>query len=140
MHHVQVHHVQVQVHHVQVQVHHVQVHRPTTTTAHTYARPDHEQQDHAGPPPHIQMHDFTRAPFPARTLHVHTIRARAHTHTHIHTRAIARAQNNKDYFDQSLDEIKLLKFINTLDPEDAYGLVRLYDFFYYKVCWVGGGG
>lgn len=42
-------------------------------------------------------------------------------------------QNNKDYFDQSLDEIKLLKYVNSLDPNDEFGLVRLYDYFYYKV-------
>jgi hypothetical protein len=42
-------------------------------------------------------------------------------------------QNNKDYFDQSLDEIKLLKYVNAHDPTDAAGIVRLYDFFYYKV-------
>ena len=42
-------------------------------------------------------------------------------------------QNNKDYFDQSLDEIKLLKFVNDLDPNDEHALVRLYDYFYYKV-------
>eukprot|EP00195_Chlamydomonas_chlamydogama_P014734 CAMPEP_0202902904 /NCGR_PEP_ID=MMETSP1392-20130828/18762_1 /ASSEMBLY_ACC=CAM_ASM_000868 /TAXON_ID=225041 /ORGANISM="Chlamydomonas chlamydogama, Strain SAG 11-48b" /LENGTH=1064 /DNA_ID=CAMNT_0049589765 /DNA_START=132 /DNA_END=3326 /DNA_ORIENTATION=- len=41
-------------------------------------------------------------------------------------------KNNKDYFDQSLDEIKLLKYVNTLDPNDEHGLVRLYDYFYYK--------
>lgn len=42
-------------------------------------------------------------------------------------------QNNKDYFDQSLDEIKLLKYVNAHDPADTAGIVRLYDFFYYKV-------
>ena len=42
-------------------------------------------------------------------------------------------QNNKDYFDQSLDEIKLLKFVNSCDPHDEHGIVRLYDYFYYKV-------
>eukprot|EP00200_Dunaliella_tertiolecta_P003736 CAMPEP_0202359942 /NCGR_PEP_ID=MMETSP1126-20121109/13064_1 /ASSEMBLY_ACC=CAM_ASM_000457 /TAXON_ID=3047 /ORGANISM="Dunaliella tertiolecta, Strain CCMP1320" /LENGTH=1262 /DNA_ID=CAMNT_0048953517 /DNA_START=67 /DNA_END=3855 /DNA_ORIENTATION=- len=41
-------------------------------------------------------------------------------------------KNNKDYFDQSLDEIKLLKFTNAYDPEDKHNIVRLYDFFYYK--------
>eukprot|EP00798_Chlamydomonas_sp_ICE-L_P020443 gene20443-27232_t len=40
--------------------------------------------------------------------------------------------NNKDYLDQSLDEIKLLKYVNSMDPSDAHGLVRLYDYFYYK--------
>ena len=43
-------------------------------------------------------------------------------------------KNNKDYFDQSLDEIKLLSYINSADPMDEHGLLRLYDYFYYKVC------
>ena len=41
-------------------------------------------------------------------------------------------KNNKDYFDQSLDEIKLLRYVNAHDPEDAAGVVRLYDFFYFR--------
>ncbi|KAK9803910.1 hypothetical protein WJX72_004019 [[Myrmecia] bisecta] len=41
-------------------------------------------------------------------------------------------KNNKDYFDQSLDEIKLLKYVNDADPEDEFGMLRLYDYFYYK--------
>ncbi|BDA40915.1 probable dual specificity tyrosine-phosphorylation-regulated kinase at C-terminar half [Coccomyxa sp. Obi] len=41
-------------------------------------------------------------------------------------------KNNKDYFDQSLDEIKLLSYINAADPADEHGLLRLYDYFYYK--------
>ena len=43
-------------------------------------------------------------------------------------------QNNKDYFDQSLDEIKLLKYINEADSNDEHGMLRLFDYFYYKVC------
>ncbi len=50
-----------------------------------------------------------------------------------HLPRCAHAQNNKDYFDQSLDEIKLLKYVNSMDPNDEYAVVRLYDFFYYKV-------
>ena len=42
-------------------------------------------------------------------------------------------KNNKDYFDQSLDEIKLLRHINAADPDDQHGLLRLHDYFYYKV-------
>ena len=42
-------------------------------------------------------------------------------------------QNNKDYFDQGLDEVKLLQFVNAADPQDEAGLLRLFDFFYYKV-------
>ena len=41
--------------------------------------------------------------------------------------------NNKDYFDQSLDEIKLLQYINEADPHDEHNLLRLFDYFYYKV-------
>ncbi|KAL8153545.1 hypothetical protein V2J09_011305 [Rumex salicifolius] len=41
-------------------------------------------------------------------------------------------KNNKDFFDQSLDEIKLLKYVNTHDPADRYHLLRLYDYFYYR--------
>ena len=42
-------------------------------------------------------------------------------------------KNEKDFFDQSLDEIKLLKFVNKHDPADAHHVLRLYDFFYYQV-------
>ncbi|XP_024370394.1 uncharacterized protein [Physcomitrium patens] len=41
-------------------------------------------------------------------------------------------KNNKDFFDQSLDEIKLLKYINKHDPGDKHHLLRLYDYFYHK--------
>ncbi|XP_061356030.1 uncharacterized protein LOC133300490 [Gastrolobium bilobum] len=41
-------------------------------------------------------------------------------------------KNNKDFFDQSLDEIKLLKYINKHDPGDKYHILRLYDYFYYR--------
>ncbi|MCO5548230.1 hypothetical protein L7F22_001687 [Adiantum nelumboides] len=41
-------------------------------------------------------------------------------------------KNNKDFFDQSLDEIKLLKFVNKHDPADKYHLLRLYDYFYHR--------
>ncbi|KAG6507010.1 hypothetical protein ZIOFF_032345 [Zingiber officinale] len=40
--------------------------------------------------------------------------------------------NDKDFFDQSLDEIKLLKFVNRHDPSDEHHLLRLYDYFYYQ--------
>lgn len=42
-------------------------------------------------------------------------------------------QNNKDYMDQSLDEIKLLRYINESDPHDEHGVLRLHDYFYFKV-------
>lgn len=51
---------------------------------------------------------------------------------------VSPAQNNKDYFDQSLDEIKLLKYVNGMDPDDKYAIVRLYDYFYYKASHGGG--
>ncbi|KAJ4455623.1 putative Serine/threonine-protein kinase ppk5 [Paratrimastix pyriformis] len=41
-------------------------------------------------------------------------------------------KNSKDFLDQSLDEIKLLQYINEYDPTDANHIVRLYDYFYYK--------
>ena len=42
-------------------------------------------------------------------------------------------QNNKDYFDQGLDEVKLLQYVNGADPNDEAGILRLHDFFYFKV-------
>ncbi len=42
-------------------------------------------------------------------------------------------KNNKDFFDQSLDEIKLLKYINKNDPVDKHHVLRLYDYFYHRV-------
>jgi len=42
-------------------------------------------------------------------------------------------KNNKDFFDQSLDEIKLLKYINKNDPGDKHHLLRLFDYFYHRV-------
>ncbi|KAL6503757.1 hypothetical protein OROGR_025680 [Orobanche gracilis] len=41
-------------------------------------------------------------------------------------------KNSKDFFDQSLDEIKLLKFVNKHDPADERHILRLYDYFYYQ--------
>ncbi|KAJ1263289.1 hypothetical protein BS78_09G171900 [Paspalum vaginatum] len=41
-------------------------------------------------------------------------------------------KNDKDFFDQSLDEIKLLKFVNKYDPDDHHHILRLYDYFYYQ--------
>jgi len=42
-------------------------------------------------------------------------------------------KNSKDFFDQSLDEIKLLKLLQQHDPADCKNVLRLYDFFYFKV-------
>lgn len=41
-------------------------------------------------------------------------------------------KNDKDFFDQSLDEIKLLKFVNKYDPGDERHMLRLYDYFYFQ--------
>jgi dual specificity tyrosine-phosphorylation-regulated kinase 2/3/4 len=41
-------------------------------------------------------------------------------------------KNNKDYFDQSLDEIKMLRVVNDADPGDEQGVLRLLDYFYFK--------
>ena len=41
-------------------------------------------------------------------------------------------KNSKDFFDQSLDEVKLLKMINDSDPGDSNGIVKMVDFFYHK--------
>lgn len=42
-------------------------------------------------------------------------------------------KNDKEFFDQSLDEIKLLKLVNKHDPADEHHILRLYDYFYYQV-------
>ncbi|CAI0443627.1 unnamed protein product [Linum tenue] len=41
-------------------------------------------------------------------------------------------KNDKDFFDQSLDEIKLLKLVNKNDPNDERHILRLYDYFYHQ--------
>ena len=41
-------------------------------------------------------------------------------------------KNNKDYMDQGLDEIKLLKLMNNKDPNDEHGILRMLDYFYFK--------
>ncbi|KAI4339163.1 hypothetical protein MLD38_024132 [Melastoma candidum] len=41
-------------------------------------------------------------------------------------------KNDKDFFDQSLDEIKLLKLVNKYDPADQHHILRLYDYFYHQ--------
>uniref|UniRef100_A0A1J3IX85 Serine/threonine-protein kinase ppk15 n=1 Tax=Noccaea caerulescens TaxID=107243 RepID=A0A1J3IX85_NOCCA len=41
-------------------------------------------------------------------------------------------KNDKDFFDQSLDEIKLLKHVNKHDPSDEHHILRLYDYFYHQ--------
>eukprot|EP00330_Aristerostoma_sp_ATCC50986_P000804 CAMPEP_0114578878 /NCGR_PEP_ID=MMETSP0125-20121206/3360_1 /TAXON_ID=485358 ORGANISM="Aristerostoma sp., Strain ATCC 50986" /NCGR_SAMPLE_ID=MMETSP0125 /ASSEMBLY_ACC=CAM_ASM_000245 /LENGTH=304 /DNA_ID=CAMNT_0001769273 /DNA_START=808 /DNA_END=1719 /DNA_ORIENTATION=+ len=41
-------------------------------------------------------------------------------------------ENNKDYYDQSIDEIKLLKFINYNGDADDKNFIKFYDYFYHK--------
>lgn len=41
-------------------------------------------------------------------------------------------KNDKDFFDQSLDEIKLLKYINVNGDVEENCVLRLYDYFYHK--------
>eukprot|EP00760_Papus_ankaliazontas_P032542 PhM_4_TR588/c1_g1_i1/m.86295 len=41
-------------------------------------------------------------------------------------------RNSKDFFDQSLDEIKLLQYLNTAGDSDDHCVLQLYDYFYYR--------
>ena len=41
-------------------------------------------------------------------------------------------KNNKDFLDQSLDEIKLLRYLNAAGDVDKHHILRLYDYFYFK--------
>ena len=41
-------------------------------------------------------------------------------------------ENNKNYFDQSLDEIKVLNFVNDNGDPDELNFLKAIDFFYYK--------
>jgi len=42
-------------------------------------------------------------------------------------------ENNKDYFDQSIDEIKLLRYIKAnCEDCDKKNVIRMIDFFYHK--------
>lgn len=41
-------------------------------------------------------------------------------------------ENNKDYVDQSIDEIKLLRYINANGDPDEKNVLKLYDCFYHK--------
>lgn len=51
---------------------------------------------------------------------------------HGHQVCIKIIRNSKDFFDQSLDEIKLLQFINAGRDPDEVHVLQLYDYFYYK--------
>ena len=42
-------------------------------------------------------------------------------------------RNNKDFFDQSLDEIKLLRYLKRHDPNDSHHVLQVLDYFYHKV-------
>lgn len=52
-----------------------------------------------------------------------------HTKEHVCVKIIT---NNKDFFDQSLDEIKLLKFLNRHGDPDSNCFLKLIDYFYHK--------
>jgi len=41
-------------------------------------------------------------------------------------------RNSKDFFDQAIDEIKLLLHINSSGDADSNNVLQLYDYFYYK--------
>ena len=41
-------------------------------------------------------------------------------------------RNNKDFLDQSLGEIKLLRYLNANDPHDQMHVVRMFDYFYFR--------
>jgi len=41
-------------------------------------------------------------------------------------------KNDKDFFDQSMDEIKLLNFINVNTDVDETNVLKLIDYFYHK--------
>lgn len=83
----------------------------------------------------VQVHVFVLI-YMSLYLHSHT---QTHTHTltlplshslsHTHTQVI---KNSKDFFDQSLDEIKLLQYINAHGDPDEHYVLKLIDFFYCK--------
>ena len=41
-------------------------------------------------------------------------------------------KNDKDFFDQSLDEVRLLRMMNDADARDEKNIVRMLDFFYHR--------
>lgn len=41
-------------------------------------------------------------------------------------------ENNKDFVDQSIDEIKLLEYVNCNGDPDEKNVVKLFDYFYHK--------
>jgi hypothetical protein len=41
-------------------------------------------------------------------------------------------KNTKDFFDQCLDEVKLLRYISQKGNPDDYNVLKLFDYFYYK--------
>mmetsp|Transcript_36729 Transcript_36729/g.88778 ORF Transcript_36729/g.88778 Transcript_36729/m.88778 type:complete len:287 (+) Transcript_36729:551-1411(+) len=42
------------------------------------------------------------------------------------------SRTTRTFFDQSLDEIKILKYMNAHDTRDEHHLLQLYDYFYFK--------
>lgn len=41
-------------------------------------------------------------------------------------------QNNKDYIDQSFDEIKLLNLLNSLGDVDQFNILKIIEYFYFQ--------
>ena len=41
-------------------------------------------------------------------------------------------KNNKDFFDQSLDEVMLLDYLKQHDPDDSHYVVHIFDYFYHR--------
>lgn len=46
--------------------------------------------------------------------------------------ALKIVKNSKDFFDQSLDEIKILKILNDAGDCDSFRCLKMIEFFYYK--------
>ena len=61
---------------------------------------------------------------------IYTLDSRGLVHALINENEPKIIKNNKDFFVQSRDEIKLLKYVNHHDPADKYHLFQLYDFFF----------
>lgn len=52
---------------------------------------------------------------------------------HVLNNTSSAIQNSKSFLDQSIDEVRLLRFVNNADPDDKHGILRLYEYFYHRV-------
>lgn len=41
-------------------------------------------------------------------------------------------RNSKEYFDQGIDEIRILQLMHTAGDVDEFHILRLFDYFYFK--------